>query len=86
MLQVNLLYLVTSSGCDIGAVQRGPDLYYAKLHTGKASLLLTDYFDTIKKNWKQALPMGIVNTLLTLLIVFDIYFFYLTKRRQLPLL
>ncbi len=31
----------------------------------KHSFGLSDFWDTIKKNWKQALPLGIINTLVT---------------------
>lgn len=36
----------------------------------------SDFFDTIKKNWKQALAAGIINILITLILVGDIVFFY----------
>lgn len=42
----------------------------------KHSFGLSDFFDTIKKNWKQALPAGIINTLVYLLLIFDLWFFY----------
>ena len=35
-----------------------------------------DFFDTIKKNWKQALTAGIINTIIIAFLVWDIYFFY----------
>ena len=37
---------------------------------------VTDFFDAIKKNWKQGLLVGIINAILTALIFFDMYFFY----------
>ena len=37
---------------------------------------LSDFFDTIKKNWKQALGAGIINTLVYAIIIFDLWFFY----------
>ncbi len=36
----------------------------------------SDFFSTIKKNWKQALPAGIINTLVLAFLAYDIYFFY----------
>ena len=42
----------------------------------KHSFGLSDFFDTIKKNWKQALGAGIINTLVYALIIFDLWFFY----------
>ena len=37
---------------------------------------LSDFIDTIKKNWKQALAAGIINTIVYILLIFDIFFFY----------
>ena len=45
----------------------------------KHSFGLSDYFDTIKKNWKQALGAGIINTLVYIVLIFDIWFFYGVK-------
>ena len=42
----------------------------------KHSFGLSDFFETIKKNWKQALIVGIINNFVTFLLVFDVYFFY----------
>lgn len=42
----------------------------------KHSFGLSDFFETIKKNWKQALPAGIINAVLYALILFAAYFYY----------
>lgn len=42
----------------------------------KHSFGLSDFFDTIKKNWKQALIVGILNMLITVFLVFDFLFFF----------
>ena len=41
----------------------------------KHSFGLSDFFETIRKNWKQALPMGIINTVVYAVIFFDFWFF-----------
>ncbi len=41
----------------------------------KHSFGLSDFFDTIKKNWKQGLALGIINIIVMAFIVFDIWFF-----------
>jgi len=41
----------------------------------KHSFGLSDFFETIKKNWKQALPAGIINLLVYIILFFDLYFF-----------
>lgn len=40
---------------------------------------VAEFFETIKKNWKQALPIGIINVIITALLIFDMYFFYFSK-------
>ena len=42
----------------------------------KHSFGTSDFLDTVKKNWKQALPAGIINTVIYIVLIFDIYFFY----------
>lgn len=42
----------------------------------KHSFGLSDFFETIKKNWKQALPAGITNTFVTALLIFATYFYF----------
>ena len=42
----------------------------------KHSFGASDFFDTIKKNWKKGLLSGIVNTLVTALLIFDMYSFF----------
>lgn len=36
----------------------------------------SDFFETIKKNWKQALPAGIINIVILLILIGDLFFFY----------
>lgn len=36
----------------------------------------SDFFSTIKKNWKQALPAGIINAVIFFILIGDILFFY----------
>lgn len=43
--------------------------------TEKHSFGLSDFFDTIKKNWKQALIVGILNIIITFLIIVGFLFF-----------
>ena len=35
-----------------------------------------DFFYAIRRNWKQALPFGVIDVLLSALLVYDIVFFY----------
>ncbi len=45
----------------------------------KHSFGLSDFFETIKKNWKQALPAGIINTAVYALLLFNVSYFYLNS-------
>lgn len=45
----------------------------------KHSFGISDFIDTIKKNWKQALPAGIINTLVYIVLFFDLYFFFFSS-------
>ena len=41
----------------------------------KHSFGVSDFFETIKKNWKQTLILGIINVVILFIIAVDIYFF-----------
>lgn len=42
----------------------------------KHSFGLSDFFETIKKNWKQALPAGILNAIIYICLIFAAYFYF----------
>ncbi len=42
----------------------------------KHSFGMSDFFDTIRKNWKQSLAAGIINSLVYAVLGFDLWFFY----------
>lgn len=42
----------------------------------KHSFGVSDMLDTVKKNWKQALPAGIIKLLIYAILAFDTYFFW----------
>ena len=42
----------------------------------KHSFGLSDFFETIRKNWKQSLAVGIINTIITAVIGFAVYIYY----------
>ena len=49
----------------------------------KHSFGLSDYFDTIVKNWKQALGAGIINTVVYIIMIFDLIFFFENQNNSL---
>lgn len=50
----------------------------------KHSFLMSDFLETVKKNWKQALPLGIINLVVSVLAVVDVWYFwsYLTASKE----
>ncbi len=48
----------------------------------KHSFGLSDYFETIKKNWKQSLIVGIFNLILTVLISYGSYYYYFHQSKN----
>lgn len=44
----------------------------------KHSFGAQDFFETVKKNWKQGLLLGILNLLVSALLIFDVWYFYNT--------
>lgn len=77
MLQVNLIYLLCSLPViTLGLSNAGLTLITRNFTREKPVFIAADFFGAIKKNWKQALPMGIINTAGALLIWFDIWYFY----------
>lgn len=42
----------------------------------KHSFGASDFFDTVKKNWKKGLLSGIFNVIVTALLIFDVWFFF----------
>lgn len=76
-ITINLVYLVLSipivttglTSCGLTHVARN-------IARDKHSFGLSDFFETIKKNWRQALPAGIINVLLTALLIFITSFYF----------
>ena len=75
-ITINLVYILLSiplittgiSSCGLTHVARNTA-------RDKHSFGLSDFFETIKKNWRQALPAGILNMIITivLVIIFNFY-------------
>lgn len=73
---VSMVYSVLTVLCipnGLGAV--GITNVARNLARDKHSFGLSDFFETVKKNWKQALPVGIINLLIDLINGFAIYFY-----------
>ena len=76
LICANLLYVVVALPVlSIGLAQTGLCYITRNFAREKHAFISGDFFDTIKKNWKQALPYGILNVLLTAIIYYDIFVF-----------
>ncbi len=86
---INLIYFVTSLPIITNGMARaGITNVTRNIARDKHSFGLSDFFETIKKNWKQALSVGIINIIITGLIAFGIWFYnesYLQTQQNLSL-
>ncbi len=75
-ININLVYSIVSIPIVTnGLAAAGITNVTRNIARDKHSFGLSDFFETIKKNWKQALPVGIINALLYIILFYDIYFF-----------
>lgn len=76
LITVNLVHtLVCLPIVTNGLAQVGVTNVARNIARDKHSFGVSDFIDTIKKNWKQALPAGIINILIYIILIFDIWFF-----------
>lgn len=77
LLPINFVYsLINVLLIPTGLAQAGITNVTRNIARDKHSFGISDFFDTIKANWKQSLIVGIVNTLVTALICFGLLFYY----------
>lgn len=67
----------------VGLAQAGLTYITRTVSRDRHIFVTSDFFETIKKNWKQALPIGIIDTVITVILIFDLYFFYLISNTTL---
>ena len=79
-IPINLVYsLITLPVITNGIASVGLTNVARNTARDKHSFGLSDFFETIKKNFKQSLIAGIVNTLVYALIFFAAWFYYTSK-------
>lgn len=79
-ITINLFYcLVSLPVLTNGLAGAGLTHVTRNIARDKHSFGISDFIDTIKKNWKQALPAGIINTLVYIILCFDLYFFFFSS-------
>ena len=73
---VNLVYLVLSLPIIThGMASAGITNVTRNIARDKHSFGLSDFFETIRKNLKQSLAVGVINTIITALLAFSIWFY-----------
>lgn len=76
-IPVNLIYSVISLPLlTSGLASAGITNVARNTARDKHSFGLSDFFETIKKNWKQSLLAGIINIFIYAILLFDMWFFY----------
>ena len=77
LVPINFVYCVISALLiPSGLAQAGITNVTRNLARDKHSFGLSDYFDTIKANWKQSILVGITNLLVNILLCFGLLFYY----------
>lgn len=77
LIQANLIYVLFSLPIlTTGLADAGLTFITRNFARERFAFIWQDYIETIKKNWKQALPIGIINLVISLILLFDIQFFY----------
>ncbi len=61
----------------VGLAQVGLTYVTRTISRERQLFVTSDFFETIKKNWKQALAIGIIDLIVTIILLFDVYYFYL---------
>lgn len=80
LIPVSLLYsFINVFGVTSGLAEVGLTNVARNIARDKHSFGVSDFFTTIKKNWKQALVAGILNTLITGAIIFAGYFYFTSE-------
>ncbi len=83
LILANLLFVLVSLPLvTVGLGNAGLTYITRNFAREKHAFIAGDFFDTIKKNWKQALPVGIINLILTAVVVFDVLFFYFNQAQN----
>ena len=77
LLELGLLYLLLSLPIITnGLACAGTTFITRNFAREKPVFLVSDYFACIKKNWKQALPVGIINLVVGGMMVFSALFYF----------
>lgn len=77
LVPINFIYFVISALIlPVGLAQAGITNVTRNIARDRHSFGVSDFFDTVKANWKQALAVGIINLFVSLALCFGILFYY----------
>ncbi len=76
-IMINLVYVCLSLPIVTGGMaSAGLTNVTRNIARDKHSFGISDFFETVRKNWKQALAVGIINTVLTVVIGIAVYIYF----------
>ncbi|MBE6767603.1 MAG: DUF624 domain-containing protein [Ruminococcaceae bacterium] len=76
LIQANFIYILFSLPIvTVGLAEVGLTYITRNYAREKHAFIWGDFVDTIKKNWRQALPIGFINALAMGVLAFDVYFY-----------
>ena len=77
LIEASLLYVLLSIPVlTLGLSNAGLTFIGRNFARQKHAFVWSDFWDTVRKNWKQALPVGIINTLLQFVMAYALYFYF----------
>lgn len=78
LAKAGMLYWLCSLLVVTNGLAKAGLTYVARITTrNKHTFVFSDFKDAVKENWKQCLVLGILNTVITALLAFDVYFFWI---------
>ena len=75
LVVANLLYVLVSLPILTSGLANAGLTYITRNFSREKHAFTSDFFDIIRRNWKQALPVGIINTLLGAAIAYALVFY-----------
>lgn len=76
LMQANFIYILFSLPLvTVGLADAGLTYITRNFVREKHAFVWGDFIATIKKNWKQALPMGLLNGIFEIILLVDVYYY-----------
>ncbi len=76
LIQANLIYVLFSLPLvTVGLADVGLTYITRNFTREKHAFVWSDFVGTIRKNWKQALPIGLLNAVMEIVLLVDVYYY-----------